>query len=80
MLSMTSHRILRIMSASVLILLSLVIVPAQEDPDPNSPTPILLSEIDSTRALAQPFAKRSSGLLSRSSTRSSGRIRSSSCM
>ena len=68
MLSMTSHRILRIMSASVLILLSLVIVPAQEDPDPNSPTPILLSEIDSTRALAQPFAKRPNGLSSRSST------------
>ena len=68
MFSMTSHRILRIMSVSVFILLSLVIAQAQDDPDPNSPTPILLSEINSTRALAQPFAKRQRASLSRAST------------
>jgi hypothetical protein len=32
-------------------------VAAQVDPDPNSPEPILLSEKDSTRALAVPIDK-----------------------
>ena len=61
MFSLTSHRIFRIVSVPVLILLSLVITPAQEDADPNSPTPILLTEVDSTRAIAQPFEKRGRG-------------------
>ena len=66
---MTSHTILRIMSAAVFILLPLAIVSAQDDPNPNSPTPILLTEPDSTRALAQPFAKLTQrGTLSKPST------------
>ena len=57
MFSSKSHRLLRIVSASVLVLLSVALVPAQDDPDPNSPTPILLSEADSTRALATAVGK-----------------------
>ncbi|MEO8574125.1 MAG: DUF1800 family protein, partial [Pyrinomonadaceae bacterium] len=52
---------------SVCILLSLIVVSAQDDSDPNSPTPILLSENDSTRALAQPVGK--SRMVSRASSR-----------
>ncbi|MEP7148639.1 MAG: DUF1800 family protein, partial [Acidobacteriota bacterium] len=68
MFSLKSHALQRMISVSVFILLSLVMVPAQDDPDPNSPTPILLSENDSTRALASPVGK------SRRSSRSSSRV------
>ena len=51
MSSMRSQIWLRILSVSVFILISTAVVPAQDDPDPNSPTPILLSEPESTRAL-----------------------------
>jgi uncharacterized protein (DUF1800 family) len=68
MFSFKSHVLLRMISVSVFILLSLAIVPAQEDPDPNSPTPILLSENDSTRALTSTIGK------SKTSSRSSARI------
>jgi len=67
MSSLKSHRMLRIISLSILILLPLIQVTAQEDPDPNSPTPVLLSENDSTRALAIPAGK----------SRTSGRLNSS---
>ena len=67
MFSLKSHALLRIVSVSVFVLLSLVSVPAQDDTDPNSPTPILLSENDSTRALAQSITKSRMG--SRSSSR-----------
>ena len=65
MFSLKSHLLLRMISVSVFILLSLVLVPAQEDPDPNSPTPILLSENDSTRALVASTGKKSSSRSSR---------------
>ncbi len=68
MFSLKSHALLRMISVSVFILLSLVMVPAQDDPDPNSPTPILLSENDSTRALASSVGK------SRRSSRTSARV------
>src|SRR6476469_3452450 len=47
---------LRLLYLCVLLLLSFVVSKAQEvfDPDPNSPTPVLLSEFGSTRALAAP--------------------------
>src|SRR5215203_3532761 len=67
MFSLKSQALLRIGSISLCILLSLIAVSAQEDLDPNSPTPILLSENDSTRALAQPVGK--SRLASRASSR-----------
>ena len=57
MFSLKSHALLRIGSLSLCILLSLIVASAQEDLDPNSPTPVLLSENDSTRALAQPVGK-----------------------
>src|SRR5215207_9666007 len=57
MFSLKSHRLLRIVSASILLLLPLVSSPAQEDPDPNSPTPVLLTEAETTRALAAPAGK-----------------------
>lgn len=68
MFSLKSHALMRMISVSVFVLLSSVIVPAQDDPDPNSPTPILLSENDSTRALASPVGK------SRRSSRTSSRV------
>jgi len=52
MSSLTSHLLLRSISMSVLVLVMFLSVIAQEDQDPNSPEPILLSEKDSTRALA----------------------------
>jgi len=64
-----SHIWLRTVSALVFVLLSLAATPAQEDPDPNSPTPILLSEEGSTRALAMPAEKSRSASLTRSSSR-----------
>ena len=67
MSSLKSHRMLRIISLSILILLPLIQITAQEDPDPNSPTPVLLSENDSTRALATSAGK----------SRTSGRLNSS---
>jgi uncharacterized protein (DUF1800 family) len=51
MFSLRSHALLRIVSALVLVFASLGIALAQDDPDPNSPTPVLISENDSTRAL-----------------------------
>ena len=57
MFSLKSHAWLRIVSASVFLLLPLAITPAQDDPDPNSPTPILITEAGSTRALAMPVGK-----------------------
>ena len=69
MFSLRSHIWLRIISVSILVLLPLAVVRAQEDPDPNSPTPILLSEYDSTRALAVPAGKSQKTSPFRSSTR-----------
>lgn len=43
---------LRILSAGLALFLLILPVLAQDDSDPNSPTPILLSQPDSTRALA----------------------------
>lgn len=43
---------MRILAASIFVSLFALGVIAQDDPDPNSPTPILLSLNDSTRALA----------------------------
>jgi uncharacterized protein (DUF1800 family) len=43
---------LQLLSVSVLIFLLVFPVLAEEDPNPDSPTPVLLSEKDSTRALA----------------------------
>lgn len=43
---------LRILNAGLVLFLLILPVLAQDDPDPNSPTPILLSQPDSTRALA----------------------------
>src|SRR5437868_4720719 len=57
MSSLTSHLLLRSISTSVLVLVMFLSVTAQEDQDPNSPEPILLSEKDSTRALAVPIDK-----------------------
>lgn len=68
MFSLKSHTLLRSISVSVIVLFSLALVPAQDDPDPNSPTPVLLSENDSTRALVLPTGK------GRNSSRSSSRI------
>lgn len=64
MFSLRSHRFLRLLSGSVLLLLPLFQGVAQEDPDPNSPTPVILSQADSTRALtALPARSRRSGSL-----------------
>src|SRR5687767_6648914 len=70
MVGSRSHIWLRTVSALVFVLLPLAATPAQEDPDPNSPTPILVSEEGSTRALAMPAGK----IRSTSLTRSSGKI------
>ena len=69
MFSFKSHKWLRLVSTSVLVLFSLVAAAAQDDPDPNSPTPILLSEKDSTRAIASPVGKNRNTFLVRSSSR-----------
>src|SRR5438552_469787 len=47
-----SRWVMRILAASVFISLFGLGVMAQDDPDPNSPTPVLLGLGDSTRALA----------------------------
>lgn len=54
MKSRESLSFLRIFAAMVLVVFGVLAVAAEEDPDPNSPTPILLSETRSTRALAVP--------------------------
>ena len=51
--SRMSLSFLRILAVFILISSFGLWVMAQDDPDPNSPTPILLSEATSTRALAQ---------------------------
>lgn len=52
------HRIpLRIVTASIAVFLSVSLCFAQEDPDPNSPTPVFLSIEGSGRALAYPALK-----------------------
>ncbi|MGB5015461.1 MAG: DUF1800 family protein [Pyrinomonadaceae bacterium] len=51
MVSRTS-RFVRIITAAFVIAMASAVSFAQDDPDPNSPTPILLSESGSTRALA----------------------------
>lgn len=68
MFRLKSRNWLRIVGASVLVLLPLALASAQEDPDPNSPTPILISEPDSTRALALPAGKTRLNSLPRSSS------------
>src|SRR5438552_469789 len=52
MASGKSRWVMRILAASVFISLFGLGVMAQDDPDPNSPTPVLLGLGDSTRALA----------------------------
>jgi uncharacterized protein (DUF1800 family) len=69
MFSLKSHKWLRIVSTSILLLLPLVATPAQADPDPNSPTPVLLTEPESTRALAAPVGKARTRSLTRLATR-----------
>ncbi|MFN0141535.1 MAG: DUF1800 family protein [Pyrinomonadaceae bacterium] len=53
MKSRFSHPILRVSTALLLLATAALGVWAQDDPDPNSPTPILITEVESTRALAQ---------------------------
>ncbi|PYT01703.1 MAG: hypothetical protein DMF63_02330 [Acidobacteria bacterium] len=65
MSSLKSRFLLRIISTSVFILVSLVIAYGQQDADPNSPTPVILSENDSTRALSSVAAKPKSRTASR---------------
>lgn len=69
MFSLRSHVGLRVVSALALVFLSLGLVLAQDDPDPNSPTPVLLSEPDSTRALTTLPGKQVRGAMSRSDSR-----------
>lgn len=54
--SRISRRFLRILTSLALVSAVAIAVAAQ-DPDPNSPTPILLSEAQSTRALAEEAGK-----------------------
>lgn len=54
MKSRFSDSILRVLTAFLLLGTAAFGVWAQDDPDPNSPTPILITEADSIRALAQP--------------------------
>jgi hypothetical protein len=54
MKSRFSDSILRVLTAFLLLATAAFGVWAQDDPDPNSPTPILITEADSIRALAQP--------------------------
>ncbi len=51
--SRISRSLWRVLAAFALISMFGLWVIAQDDPDPNSPTPILISEANSTRALAQ---------------------------
>ena len=57
MFSTKSHFISRIVSASFVVCVLSLQAFAQDDSDPNSPTPVLLTERDSTRALAAPANK-----------------------
>lgn len=57
-----AHYLLRLLSAVVLLLLPFAAARAQDDPDPNSPTPVLLTESISTRALAAPAGAAGRGL------------------
>lgn len=50
--SRSSRYLLRILATLTVVASAAFGVAAQDDPDPNSPTPVLLSEIGSTRALA----------------------------
>jgi uncharacterized protein (DUF1800 family) len=59
MKSRFSHLMLRVSAALLLLATASIGIFAQSDPDPNSPTPILLTEATSTRALAQ--SKRAAG-------------------
>lgn len=68
MFSFKSHNWLRIVGATILVLLPLALVQAQDDQDPNSPTPVLISQPDSTRALAFPIGKARIGSTSRTSS------------
>lgn len=52
MLGRLSHVFVRVLVASLAVSLLAFTAIAQDDPDPNSPTPILISENGSTRALA----------------------------
>ena len=52
--SRKSLPLLRVLAACMLVSLGALGVKADVDPDPNSPTPILLSETRSTRAVAVP--------------------------
>ncbi len=54
MVSMKTHNILRIFTAALAVCLMVISALAQDDPDPNSPTPILLAGPDRTRVLAVP--------------------------
>ena len=69
MFSLRSHALLRIVSALVFVFLSFGFTLAQDDPDPNSPTPVLISENDSTRALTYSDGKQLRKLSSRSSAK-----------
>jgi uncharacterized protein (DUF1800 family) len=51
MVSRKSRFLINFLSASFVIISSVFIVFGQDDPNPNSPTPILLTQEDSTRAL-----------------------------
>jgi uncharacterized protein (DUF1800 family) len=52
MLSRKLRFLLQVLSACLVVFLLVLPALAEEDADPNSPTPVLLSEPDSTRALA----------------------------
>jgi len=54
MVSRKSRIYLRILAAAFVVSTFALFAAAQDDPDPNSPTPILISESGSTRALAAP--------------------------
>jgi uncharacterized protein (DUF1800 family) len=54
MVSKMSRMSLRILTALIAVCALSLWVSAQDDPDPNSPTPVLLTEQGSTRALAGP--------------------------
>ncbi len=53
MLFANSRVLLRISAAIAAVFLSAIPVISQQDPDPNSPAPVLISAEDSTRALAE---------------------------
>ena len=54
MVSMKTPARLRILAACMFVCLCALGVLAEDDPDPNSPSPILLSQVSSTRAVAVP--------------------------